>query len=169
MSSRRDALGTVAAGVAVALAGCSQLQASTDATTADDASTDAATDDTTPSGSPSFVLELVGPDERRTLFTETDTADVGEVRQQGESWMVSIELTPSATTGLTETFETAGVADDPEAFEAVVRIDGETVNRFQFAPSLASDIAAGDYGGSFVVTFTEEAAADRARRALTSD
>lgn len=171
MPSRRDTVGTVAAGVVVALAGCSQLQTSTDATTADETSTDATTvDDTNRTAErSSFTLELVGPEERQTLFTEADTADVGEVRQQGETWMVPVRLTPSATTALSETFETAGVADDPEAFEAVVRVDGETVDRFGFAPSLASAVASGDYDGSFVVTFPEEDAADRARRALAGD
>lgn len=171
MPSRRDTLGTVAVGVAATLAGCSRLRgtdAASDGATRDtsDATTETAGDAT--AASPSFAVVLVGPERRRTLFTAADTASVGDVRRRQDAWTVPIQLTASAADAVSETFTTAGVADDPAAFEAVVRVDDETVNRFGIAPSLAEAIASGEYGGSFVLTFGEESAAARARRALTS-
>lgn len=166
MPSRRDTLGTVAVGVAVALAGCGQFRG-TDAAS-DDATREADGNPTQTAEASSFAVVLVGPERRRTLFTAADTASAGEVRRRRDAWTVPIQLTASATEAVSETFTTAGVADDPAAFEAVVRMDDETVNRFGIAPSLAEVIASGEYGGSFVLTFGEEDTAARARRVLTS-
>ncbi|MEZ3115425.1 hypothetical protein RYH80_05770 [Halobaculum sp. MBLA0147] len=184
MPSRRDALVGVAAATSVAVAGCGGLGVggSSGETTGDTTPSDGDTtgtggdtigsDGTTAStdaapAAGSLTLTLRGPDTERTLFDEGDSAEVGAVRaRQTGGYVVPLTLTAAAADRVSERFREAGVADDPDAFEVVVAVDGETVQQFGIAPSLADAIATGEYDGEFVLSLEDEATARRVRAAL---
>jgi hypothetical protein len=130
---------------------------------ADDQPTEADTDTT-------FGARLDGPGTDRRLFEKTDITNVGEVQQQENgSVTLPITLTENATTSVSETFRTAGVRDNPDAFEVVLLQDGEEINRFGVAPGLAESIAEEEWDGEFLLAFSDREQAEEIRNTLTAE
>jgi hypothetical protein len=84
------------------------------------------------------------------------------------SYYVPLTLTDDATAAVSETFRTAGVRDDPDAFEVVTVHEDEVVSRFGVAPGLAEAIAAGEWDGRLRVTFAERETAEDVRETLAA-
>jgi hypothetical protein len=157
--SRRGYLSATGAAVVSLLSGCTASGGLTDPSAGQSSSSEpdpSGTSESDPSGTskadPSFEARLTGPETDRRLFGGTDVATVGELKEGRGSYMLPITLRESAATGVSETFRTAGVEDDPDAFEIVLFEEGEEIDRFGVAASIAHEIAAGEWGGEFVLS-----------------
>jgi hypothetical protein len=116
-----------------------------------------------------FEMRLSGPETDRTLFDAGGAASVGAVQDSSRaSYYVPLTLTDDATAAVSETFRTAGVRDDPDAFEVVTVHEDEVVSRFGVAPGLAEAIAAGEWDGRLRVTFAERETAEDVRETLAA-
>jgi len=104
----------------------------------------------------------------RLLFTASDIASIGAVsvsERMGPT--VPVELTSDGTTGVTETAETVRLDETYGNAEIAIMLDGEELNRFGIAPSLASEMAAGEWDGSFILTFESRTQAETFHDRLT--
>ena len=150
--SRRGYLGATGAAVVSLLSGCTASGGLTDPSAGQSPSSESDPSVTSESD-PSFEARLTGPETDRQLFGGTEVATVGEVQEgRGGPYMLPITLRESAATAVSETFRTAGVEDDPDAFEIVLFEEGEEIDRFGVAPSIAHEIAAGEWGGEIVLS-----------------
>ncbi|WP_313692952.1 hypothetical protein [Halorarum halobium] len=171
--SRRRTLGALACTALAGLAGCTSGFGS-DGTSTDDSSAGKPSTDGTPSdeqptgGTPAVDLEasLHGPDGTRHLFDERDVETVGPVERTGSSPGVPVTLTDGGTSSVGETVRTAGVADDPDACEIAIAVDGEEENRFGITGGLAEAIAEGEWEGEFLLLFEDRERATKVRQAL---
>lgn len=192
--SRRALLGTAAGVTLASLAGClGSLPAGGDepdggddgsggatttddgeddgsggATTTDDSEDDGAGGATTTGGAGAFEARLEGPEDDRLLFEGTDLDSVGTVEESRNGYFVPVVLTDDGEAAVTETFRAAGVADDNEAFEVVLSLDGEELERFGVAPSLAEAVTEDDWGGEMRLTFGSREEAEDVRDAVCS-
>ena len=140
--SRRGYLGATVAAAASLLSGC----------TAADLGDRSVGQSPSNGSDPSFEARITGPETDRRLFDGTDVATVGKVQEGRRGYMLPITLSGDAATAVSETFRTAEVEDDPDAFEIVLFEEGEEIDRFGVAPSIAHEIATGEWGGEFVLT-----------------
>ncbi|TQQ82184.1 hypothetical protein [Halonotius roseus] len=109
-------------------------------------------------------------DDSRTLFTTGDIARVGAVAtrpQTGPS--VPIELTAAGTESVTETAAAVDLDSSYEAATVTLTFDGERINQFGINAELAAEMAGGGWGGRFVLTFADTAAADAFRDRLLAE
>ena len=139
--------------------------AETDTGSETDAGAESGTDDVRAA----VEMRLVGPETDRTLFTGDDVARVGPVQQHQGSHGLPIVLSDDATAAVSETFRSAGVAENREAFEFVLRHRGEELSRFGIAGGLARDIADGDWEGEFLLMTGERAEAEELRETLRTE
>jgi hypothetical protein len=116
---------------------------------------------------PAFVARLDGPAATRHLFDGADVATVGDVQDARGAYALPVTLTDDATGSVRETFDEAGVPDDPDAFEVVLRFEGEATGRFAISPGFAEEIDGGEWDGAFRLTFQNEQQAHDVRQALT--
>jgi len=161
-STRRTLLAVAVPTVLTPLAGCTgDVSGPSDAgTTTEPTTTESTTAEST------MTVRLLGPDAERTLFTETDVVAVGEVRERTGSVAVPITITEERTETVSETFASAGVAEDPDAFEVAIRVDGDRRNRYGIAPGLAEAIESGDWEGELHVSVADRSTAEELQRAL---
>lgn len=172
--SRRTFLGVVGTAVLTASAGCTGgLPASdttaqpTESTTDDDATV--TPERTAVDASATFEVRLVGPETERLLFDGSDLERVESVEEtRTGTFALPVTLTEAATADVTETFRSAGVEDDREAFEVAHTYDGEEMGRFGIAPSLATVVADGEWDGRIRLTFAEREQATKVRDALAA-
>lgn len=157
--SRRGYLGATVAAAVSLLSGCTASggltnpSAGQSPTSESDPSVTSEGDPSATSESdPSFEARITGPETGRRLFDGTDVATVGEVQEGRSGYMLPITLHEGAATAVSETFRTAGVEDDPDAFEIVLFEEGAEIDRFGVAPSIAHEIATGEWGGEFVLS-----------------
>gem|GEM_PF-570175 len=111
------------------------------------------------------TLELDG--EKRVLFTSADIATVGTVStgaQIGPS--VPLELSEEGTNSVTETADAVDLETSHKQAMITIRLDGEQINRLGISGALAEAMASGEWDGSFVLTFEDEAAAEAFRDEL---
>lgn len=156
-STRRTLLAVAVPTVLTPLAGCTgELSGAS----APETTTQPSTPD------PTMTVRLLGPDTERTLFTESDVVAVGELRERTGSVAVPITITEERTETVSETFASAGVTEDPDAFEVAIRMDGDRRNRYGIAPSLAEAIESGEWAGEFHVTVADRSTAEELQRAL---
>jgi hypothetical protein len=116
-----------------------------------------------------FEAQLSGPETDQRLFDNADITKVGEVGQQNGSFILPITLTENARSSISETFHTAGVRDNTDAFEIVLVSDDEEINRFGITPGLAESIAEGEWDGEFVLIFNDREEAEEIRDTLTAE
>ncbi|MFB6177838.1 MAG: hypothetical protein ABEI99_11990 [Halobaculum sp.] len=145
MPSRRQLLGAVGAVLTTGVAGCAGVP------TGDQTATATAT---SAGGDPRVAVRLVGPETDATLFDGDDAASVGTVQEsRGGAPYFTVTLTDDAAATVSKTFREAGVADDPSAFEVVVRHGGESLDEFGISKNLAESIASGEWDESFLLQF----------------
>jgi hypothetical protein len=117
-----------------------------------------------------FEARLTGSETDQLLFDKADITEVGEVEQQESgSFILPITLTGNATSSVSETFQTAGVRDNTDAFEIVLMNNGEEINRFGISPGLAESIAEEEWEGEFVLAFSDREQAEEIRDTLTTE
>ncbi|MDS0296360.1 hypothetical protein [Halogeometricum luteum] len=174
--SRRATLGLLGSATVALLAGCTAGSGGTDAavTSESGAETDSepsgTTDASETAGAPASVeMRLVGPETEQVLFTGEDVARVGEAQRYQTSYGLPITLDDDATERISDTVSAAGVDENPEEFEFVLRRGGEEANRFGIAQDLATAMAEGEWDGEFVLTTEDEAAAESLRETLRSE
>jgi hypothetical protein len=166
--SRRTTLRALVSVTAVSLAGCQG--AGTDASAGTDGN---GSETTTGNGTgtstgqaDAFVVWLDGPGERRRLFDGGDVTTVGTVEERSGGYSVPITLSDEATASVSETFRTAGVVEDRDAFEIAMEFEGDVMSRYGIAGSLASAIAEGDWNGQFLLVVEDRDTAEDVRQAL---
>ena len=113
-----------------------------------------------------FEVRLLGSETDRLLFDETGVAEVGAVQERNGRFLLPVTLTDAAARSVTDVFRTAGVAEDPGAFEIAHYHRGEEVSRLSITPGLAEAIAEGEWEGEFVLTFAEREPARELRATL---
>jgi len=107
------------------------------------------------------TLEIGSEEAQRVLFTSADIATVGAVSTGTRTGVtVPIELTEAGTDSVVETAAAVDLDTTYEQATITVRLDGERVNRFGINAPLAAAMASGEWSGEFVLTFTDEAAAE---------
>jgi hypothetical protein len=107
-------------------------------------------------------------DTERVLFTASDIAGVGAVSVSDRMGpTVPVELTSDGTAGVIETAETVRLDETDSDAEIVVTLDGEELNRFGIAQSLAAEMVAGEWDGSFILTFESRTQAETFHNRLT--
>ncbi|MUV58371.1 hypothetical protein SAMN04487947_0638 [Halogeometricum rufum] len=173
--SRRATLGLFGTTATALLAGCSAAGLETD----DDATaqsgsrteTDEGGTPTADAADPASVeMRLVGPETDRTLFTGAGVSRVGEVqKQRSGGYGLPVVLADATAAEVSEAFRAAGVGEDPDPFEVVLRYDGETVNRFGVSARLAADIAEGEWEGEFILMVEDRETAAEIRQTLADD
>lgn len=107
-------------------------------------------------------------DTEHLLFTASEIAGIGAVsvtERMGPN--IRVELTSDGTTGVNETAKTVQLDETYSNAEIVITLDGEELNRFGIAQSLAASMAAGEWGGSFVLTFESRTQAETFHDRLT--
>ncbi|MDS0297690.1 hypothetical protein NDI76_02910 [Halogeometricum sp. S1BR25-6] len=175
--SRRATLGLLGSATVALIAGCAADGSPNPTETRDAVESTAGPDsgaetDAEPSGTAgapaAFEMRLVGPETDRVLFTGADVARVGEAQRYQTSYGLPITLDDDATERIGDDLSAAGVNERPEAFEFVLRRDGEERSRFGIARNLATDMADGEWNGEFVLMTEDEAAAENLEQALRS-
>jgi hypothetical protein len=175
--SRRTAVGAVGSACLALLAGCSA--GGSGAGGGDATGTDPATATPTETSTPaevgtgevaSFEVRLRGPETDRLMFDASDVGSVGEIEQGGNGgYLIPTVLTSEATNDIAEMFRAVGVSEEPNAYEAVYRLDGDVVGRFGIAPSLADAITSGDWAGRLRLRLGTRSEAEQLRRALLDE
>lgn len=151
--ARRDLLGTTAGVALASLAGCLGSFPGSGAGSGE--------------GGHPFEARLEGPDDDRRLFDGTDLERVGDVEEgRSATYFLAVALTDDGTAAVSETFRSAGVVSAPEAFEVVLTLDGEELERFGIGPSLAEAIAARDWDGAIRLSFDSREEATDVRDAV---
>jgi hypothetical protein len=134
----------------------------------DDSSTGESTIETTEINTDVDFRATLHLDTERVLFTASDIAGVGAVSVSDRMGpTVPVELTSDGTRGVAETAETVQLDETYSDAEIVVTLDGEELNRFGIAGSLAAEMVAGEWNGSFVLTFESRTQAETFRERLT--
>lgn len=178
--SRRTAVAAVGSACLTLLAGCSAGGSGSGAdgsgeATGTDPATVTSTETTTPAAVgtgevASFEVRLLGPGTDRLLFDASDVGSVGEIDQGGDGgYLIPTVLTSEATNDIAEMFRAVGVSEEPTAYEAVYRLDGEVVGRFGIAPSLADAITSGDWAGRLRLRLRTRSEAEQLRQALLEE
>jgi hypothetical protein len=174
MPSRRALLGAIAVSVLTLGAGCTGTRPANDGTeqstesTADDGAT-VTPERTTAVAGGTFEVRLVGSGTDRLLFDGSDLGRVGAVEATHTgTFALPVTLTEAARADVTETFRSAGVEEDLDAFEVVHTYDGEEMGRFGISPSLATAVADGEWDGRIRLTFAEREQATEVRDALVA-
>lgn len=107
-------------------------------------------------------------DTERVLFTASDIASIGAVSVSDRMGpTVPVELTSAGTSGVAETAEAVRLDETTRNAEIVVTLDGEELNRFGIAQSLAAEMVAGEWDGSFILTFESRTQAETFHDRLT--
>ena len=75
------------------------------------------------------------------------------------SYAVSIELTSEGTDDFVSSLDALGALEDPESTEIHTHFDGEVIATHTLGAELAQSMRSGEYDGSQVVTFSEQAPA----------
>jgi hypothetical protein len=165
--SRRAVLGTVGSSALALGAGCTGALPSSDS---DQTTTAAATDGGSDSADgATFEARLHGADREWPLFDGTDLDRIGAVRTTDTGMVtVPVLLTETALTHVTETFRSAGVSANLDAFEIVQMYDGDELNRFGISRSLAEAVADGEWDGQLLLSFEDRQRAERVRDALVA-
>jgi hypothetical protein len=168
-STRRGLLGALAGWAAVLVAGCTTAVPFGDDATPDGSSGEDATTDqpTGTGGGRAFEAHLSGPEGDRPLFDGADLHSVGAVdAARGGGYVLPVALTDDGAAGVSETFRSAGVVQAHEAFEVVLSLEGEELERFGIAPSFADAVRTGDWAGEMRLTFDSREEATEVRRTV---
>jgi len=127
-----------------------------------------ATENETTTTQSTLNVRLLGPDTERTLFDRTAVVTIGELREPENADGVGLPLTVSdeAASRISTTFQSAGVAENPDQFEIAVLQREQEIDRFGIESSLADRIASGDWDGEFRLSFEQRSDAKTVQRAL---
>jgi hypothetical protein len=165
-SRRRELLGALAGTPTVLVAGCTTVgdDSTPDGSAGDDGAADQPTET---GGGRAFEARLHGPEDDRPLFDGDDLHSVGVVDEaRGGGYTLPVVLTDDGAAGVSETFRSAGVVHNHEAFEVVLSLDGEELERFGIAPSFADAVGAGEWEGDIRLTFDSREEATEVREAV---
>lgn len=115
-----------------------------------------------------LTTRLFGPDTERTLFDQTAAVTVGELHESEDADGVGLPLIVSdeAASQISTTFQSVGVAENPDQFEIAVLQRKQEINRFDIGPSLADRITSDDWDGEFRLSFEQRSDAKTVQRAL---
>lgn len=156
--SRRTICGIIGAAAVVSVSGCTATGLSPNGKTGDQP---------TNSHTDTFRARLHGPETEQLLFSKADISTVGEVQAHDGSFVLPITVTEDVAASISETFRSEGVSDDTDAFEIVLVSNDEEIDRFGVGPALAERIAAEEWEGDLVLTFTDREQAEDMRETLT--
>ena len=116
-----------------------------------------------------FHVDLV-VDETRRFFEARHVNAVGSVNESetGRAYL-TISLTGQGVETATDTAVEADLGERYDDATIVPVVDGDELNRFGVAPSLATTIAAGEWDGLFRLTFDDREWAVMVHRVLVGD
>jgi hypothetical protein len=151
--SRRAILRVGGATTLMVLSGCAGLPVTKDESNPDlDVSSDVP-----------FHVQLVGPETDERLFSGPDVTSVGSVREtRSGEYGLPITASESAIGAITDTFQSAGVAENPGQFE-IVQYHGPEIARFTIVPDLADSIVDEEWDGDLQLHFEDRGQADAVR------
>jgi len=127
-----------------------------------------ATENETTTTESTLSVRLVGSDTQRTLFDQTSVTAVSEVHESetGDGVGLPINVSEGAASRISTTFQSVGVAENPDQFKIAVRQGEQEITQFDISSSFVDQIASSDWDGKVRLSFERRSDAETVQRAL---